>query len=141
MVKVWGRFWAGSFAGFYGNVPRMKRLGADVARGLHGMEIKRFRSLSWLAGFLLFASPFCIPDPGRLGQVSAGEIVGTVTDPRGLGSRGSDRGHTFSHQPEVLHNGYSSRRLSAVGGSHWRLSCAGPTPRVRKECARNVHQR
>jgi hypothetical protein len=41
------------------------------------MENKTFRSVSGLAGFLLFASPFLISPTVTWAQVSAGEIVGT----------------------------------------------------------------
>ncbi len=47
------------------------------------MPAKSFRSIGLLAGFLLLASLFLVPPTVTWAQLSAGEIVGTVTDPSG----------------------------------------------------------
>src|ERR1700730_1792460 len=47
------------------------------------MRGRNFPSVSVLAGFLQFVAPFLISPTATWAQVSAGEIVGTVTDPSG----------------------------------------------------------
>src|SRR5438445_12445263 len=47
------------------------------------MRGRNFSSVSVLAGFLQFLAPFLSPPTATWAQVSAGEIVGTVTDPSG----------------------------------------------------------
>lgn len=47
------------------------------------MQTESYQLVSWLAGFILLNGVFLSSQPAAWPQVSAGEIVGTVTDPSG----------------------------------------------------------
>src|SRR5438552_8729092 len=47
------------------------------------MQNRSLQSVKWLAGLLLSTGPFLVSPIVARAQVSAGEIVGTVTDPSG----------------------------------------------------------